>query len=201
MLDNFITPLISPSLTPFAEKVKGKGYASKHIHFAALGLGVFAAFAAGLNSTVLALILLLLTLCTRELALTMEKSDSAPTRFCGPVFGLIIFGLIVFLAGIGYQQSAGASFALFAYMILQATKPLKPEQKSGAGFQFSPSHFVGKTETQIYLILVVLVPIAFNAISAIYGLMCLITAASRIVQDMQSQRVKPAPSSAQKSEG
>ncbi len=118
----------------------------------------------------------------------MERNDNAPTSFCGQVFGLITFGLVVFLAAVGYGQGLGAAFAIFSFMVFNATKILKNSpSKAGEPFQFSPSRFIEKTETQIYLLLVVLLPIAFSAISAIFGLMCWVTAIARIWEDMKDR--------------
>jgi hypothetical protein len=178
MLDNTATPFTQNLLSPYVPKLEEKNISATHIYLGALGVALLAAFFGALHNGALGLIFILLSYALQNMGDLLEGQERS---VFGKIINLCIFGVVVFLLGIGYQQNGGAAFALFSFMVLQATEPLntaRAAQQTLSGFH--PARLVEDTEMWLFLLLSFLITIGFTAWCAIFGVLCWITAVTRI---------------------
>lgn len=159
-----------------------------------IGLTLTAAFFAGITFFILAIVLLLTKhlidgIC--EYQMRNEGSDALYAYAYGfsHIFG---FALIIFVMGVGLQQNLAAGFAVLSYLILMNTSQsalLYSIGKQNPDFtvgqvSISPSRLIEHSEAHIFIIIVMLIPGAFAPLAAFFGLMCWITLASQLYENI-----------------
>lgn len=200
MLDSFVKKYTSEPVGKVAAALAEKNITASQVTLAGLGVGLVAAFAAGMQAYALGLILMLINRFSDDLDdAVADISGRTPfATYIDVISNVVFYGTVVFMFGLGQTQSMGAAFVLFSFMVMTATYyasiilGMEGEKPKKAGkINFSPNSLVEGTETTIYLILIFLFPSAFAALSMIFGLLCWVTAGGRIYTTYQALKETP----------
>ena len=194
MLDPIARRLIDPPLLAMARMMSSFGIRADHVTVTGFALGVAIIPALALHWWTAALILFGLN----RLA---DGLDGALARLHGPtdvgayldiVLDLIVYsGVVLGMALARPEDAVYAAFLIFcfigtgasflAYAIVAAKRNMTTEARGKKSIYYASGLAEG-TETVVALCLMVLFPDWFRAVAVIFGVMCLITTASRIFE-------------------
>lgn len=183
MIDRFLCPVMRGPLDTLVGKIIESNLSAGQVATFALVAGLAGMIAAGMGAYVLALALILfnrlLDITARRVA--ARNGHTAFTRYFIPIVDwFALSGFVFFFAMSQPHQALGAGFLLFAYMTLMvsALPQTNGEQPARPFYHFGS--LVGGSEIIIFMILVCLYPVAFAAISVLFGTLCFITALGRL---------------------
>ena len=194
MLDRWSIKLLKTPLDWIAKRVKKSGYSPDQITFAAFVLGMGALPALYLHMYWLALACILLNRIGDGLdgALARMTRTSDAGGFLDIVLDFIFYSAVVFGFALAEpdQNSLAAAFLIFsfvgtgssflAYAIMAERRSLSDLRLPEKGFYYLGGLAEG-TETIIFFILICLFPSFFPALAWIFGSICLLGTAARIV--------------------
>jgi phosphatidylglycerophosphate synthase len=195
MLDSKIRPLIDPALDRMASRMAAKGIGANAITIGGLAIGLLAVPALALEAYLLALALILIN----RLA---DGLDGAVARRTGPTdFGgfLDIVGDFLFYAAVVFgfaladpeANALAATFLVFAFVgtgssflafaVLAAKRGIAGAAEGGPKAFYYLGGLTEGTETILLFVLACLFPGAFPVFAWVFGGLCLITTASRMI--------------------
>ena len=165
-----------------------------------IGLTLIAAFFAGITSFILAIFLLIAKLFIDGICDYYMRQDNpdALYAYVNDISHIFGFGLIIFVMGVGLQQNLAAGFAILSYLVLINTSQGtalhsigKQETDLTIGqVAISPARLIEQAEAHIFMIIVMLIPSAFAPLAAFFGLMCWITLACKLYENIDDQRAQ-----------
>jgi len=194
MFDSAIKNTLDPILQKTAEKLDtAVGISSNQITIYGFILGLVGCVAVGLQSYMIGLFLLMLNRLGDGLDGTVSRFDNHEAGTMKGPFGtyldiilnMITFGAFAFLFTLSDpEQSGAAAFLLFSFIALFATELgdymfSEENQRSERSF-LHPTRLVECTEIAIFMAFVCFYPTAFSAAAILLGIMCWVTAFSRI---------------------
>lgn len=207
MLDSTLKPLIDPYLNKTANTLATIGIGPNQITLYGFIVGLVGCVAIGLQSYVFGLFLILLNRLADGLDGAVARSDfvedSAQSgeeeikevkktvrrkfgAYLDVILDMVLFGAFVFMFALGQPDHAlTAGFLLFSFIGLFATSLggyLIDRDPSANKAFFHPAKLIEDTEITIFIILVSLNPAAFSALAVLFGILCWVTAISRIWQ-------------------
>lgn len=187
MLDRILNDALDKPLQKITDPLIKSSVRPLHLTIAAFALGLIAAFAAGIQSYALGLVLIILcrAIDMVEESLGRQKPRASLGAYLNTILTLIYLGALIFMFGLGQGQDMAAGFLLFTIMILTATIYIQPDiSKENTseidGIWITCANLIGKTETTLFLILAFLFPSLFGALSILYGLLCWLTSTGRV---------------------
>lgn len=202
MLDGVMRKVIDPVLDRWGRGLAARGWSADRVTLAGLGLGLLAAGSVALGWTLLALVPLALS----RLADGLDGAIARATRktdFGGYLdivcdfffYGAVPFGFVVLdpeangVAGAFLLLAFYVNGATFlGYAILAERGQMTTAARGAKSLYFTGGLLEG-TETIVFFAVLCLWPAAFPWLAVLFGLLCLVTAASRM---MLARQVFPA---------
>lgn len=192
MFDSAIRQKIDPTLNKLAVKLGDIGIGPNQITLYGFVVGIVGCIAIGLQNYQFGLFLLLLNRLADGLDGAVARFQTEKGEKKSPfgayldiILDMILFGTFVlfFVLGQPHQASAGV-FLMFSFIGLFATSlgsymVTTDGDNTNRSF-LHPTRLIEGTEIIIFMILVSLYPIAFSAISVLFGTLCWITSIARI---------------------
>lgn len=194
MFDSIIKNTLDSTLRKTADKLNtAAGIGPNQITIYGFVIGLVGCIAIGLQSYMLGLFLILLNRLADGLDGTVSRFDTHEEGTMKGPFGtyldiilnMVFFGAFVFLFALSApEQSIGAAFLLFSLIGLFATDLgdyMFSEENIRSERSFvHPTRLVECTEITLFIAFVCFYPETFSAMAVILGMMCWVTAFSRI---------------------
>jgi hypothetical protein len=173
MLDAVFAPKIEGIFDGWAGRLEQSGLTPGQVVLFAFIVGLCASFAVAMQIYPLALILVLINRGLVGMAAAVGRKSSAvsPSFFYArKICDWIFYGAFVFLFTLGaIEHLMAGSFILFGYLSMAAASVFREGNRQS----FS---LVGHAEIIIFMLAVCVLPAAFSAIAAIFGLLCVVSA-------------------------
>lgn len=192
MLDAVLRPVINPPLAVLARGFVAAGVKADHVTWAGFGLGMAGAVLLAVQLYIPALVLI----CLNRLADGLDGAIARQTKltdyggFIDIALDFIFYSAVVLGMALGRPDEAlygafllwcffGPATTFLAYAIFAAKHGITTELRGAKSLYYLGGLSEG-TETFLTFILFCLFPAWFPVVCIIYGLMCLITAGTRI---------------------
>jgi len=192
MFDAALRPFIDRVLNPAGHALARHGVSANQVTILGFGFGLAAAFAVASGATVLAALLF-------SANRVCDGLDGAVARVCGPTdlggFLDITLDFIIYSAlvlGFAFADPVNATAAAFlifsfvgtgtsflSFAIIAQKRDISTDIRGKKSFFYMGGLTEG-LETIIFLMAVIIMPALFNPLAWIFGVLCLITTATRI---------------------
>jgi phosphatidylglycerophosphate synthase len=201
VLDAHLRPLIDPPLGRLGRALAGHGVTADAVTVAGFGVGLLAMLAVMAGAYLPGLVLLLLNRIADGLDGAVARHGRLTDRggFLDIVLDFIVYAGMVFAFAVADPARNGlaAAFLLFAFMgtgssflafaIMAAKRGLATERRGRKSLYYLGGLTEG-SETILFLALACLLPWQFPLLAAIFGAMCWLTTAGRILAGYQLLR-------------
>ncbi len=196
MFDARLRPYIDLPLNAAARFLAARGIHANMLTGAGLACGLLAAAALALQLYIPALLLILLSRLLDGLdgpvARHMPQGASDVGAFYDIVADFIFYSAVVFGFALGRPETAlAAAFLLFSfagsggtfltYAIIAAGRGINHDEQGEKSFYYLAGLCEG-AETIVFFILFCLLPDYFTALAILFGILCWLTAAGRVLQ-------------------
>lgn len=173
MLDQLLAPRISSFADNIADKLAASGLRATTLTFMGLALGLTGCFFVAMQIFIPGLVFILLAkgFDILDAAVARKEEATEKTAFWDEFSDLLLYAAFLFFFALAMPSHAlGACFMLFAYGTMVTAYLLHK----------GPGGLIGHTEMTIFIILCCLFPSLFSGFTAVFGLLCFVTAFLRV---------------------
>jgi phosphatidylglycerophosphate synthase len=195
MLDRAARRRLDPLLDRFAEGCVRRGFSANAVTLIGFGIGLIAMLAIATRHELVGLVLLLINRAADGVdgAIARRTKPTERGGYLDIVLDFILYSGVPFAFAVGHPESAvAAAFLIFSFVgtgtsFLAFAVFRRDAPKQGKAFHYLGGLTEG-TETIAFFVVVLLFPAAFDIAAALFGLLCWVTTAGRIVAAVSALR-------------
>jgi phosphatidylglycerophosphate synthase len=195
MLDRAARRRLDPLLDRLAARCIARGLSANAVTLIGFGIGLVAMLAVATRHEWVGLVLLLANRAADGIDGAIARQTKATERggYLDIVLDFILYSGVPFAFAVGHPDSAvAAAFLIFSFVgtgtsFLAFAVFRRDAPKQGKAFHYLGGLTEG-TETIAFFVLVLLVPATFDVAAALFGLLCWVTTAGRIVAAVSALR-------------